>query len=402
MSYAIPELDARNAATFGAAELARMRRARVAVLGLGMLGGPIAQHLALLRIPTLLVDPGRVEVANLGNQSFPADALGQPKAAARARQIEALAPGAPVEARCARLEELGLGALADCDVLVSAPDNRAARLRLAERAQLVGVPWVDAAVDGSGSRLLGTVTGYAADPDSACYACRLGPADLAAIAREGRPAGCPSWSDPGVGESPPTLAAPAFAAVVAGFAALFVLRGLLGRSAEIAGSQLRIAADGEPRLARTSLARSRRCALPHRRLPRPCAVPAATLGGILAAAERELGAGPVGLHFHGRVLAAGLRCVASGAIRDVLRVREALAPRELACTCCKPAREVVPLQQLERLDAATARRYADRRLDELGLPERELISATAPGGAELCYALDGTPPTRGGTARSER
>jgi molybdopterin/thiamine biosynthesis adenylyltransferase len=394
------EIDARNVATFGEAELMSLRRQRVGVLGAGMLGGPIAQHLGLLRIPLLLVDPGVVEPPNLGNQAFPAASLGWPKAAVRASQIEALAPEAPVEARRARLEALGLGEFARCRVLASAVDSRAARLALAERAQLLGLPWVDAALDGSGRRLLGTVTAYAGEPDAACYACRLAPRDLAAIAREGRPAGCPSWSDPGRGESPPTLSAPAFAAVVAGLAALFVLRILAGRGEELLGSQVRIAADGELLVARTALGRSRACALPHRRIPPPSALSAETLGEVLAAAEAELGA-PAELAFPGRVLVAGLRCAASGATRELLRVREALAPRELACTCCTPPCEVAPAQQLERLAPALARRHAGLGLEALGLPEREVVVACAPGGARASYLLERPPRAVDVTERSE-
>lgn len=383
---AAAEFDARNLATFGAADLARMRRQRVGVMGQGMLGGPIGQHLGLLRIPLLLVDPGVVEAPNL-NQAFPAASLGWPKAAVRASQIDALAPGASVDARSARLESLGLGDLARCDLLVSALDSRAARLALAERAQLLGIPLVDAAVDGSGTRLFGTVAVYGADPDAACYACRLAASDLAAIGREGRPAGCPSWSDPGVGESPPTLSAPAFAAVIAGTATLFALRLLTGRGAEISGSQVRVAADGELRVARTELSRSRACAFPHRRLTPLRPLPAATLGDVLAAAEAEIG-GPVTLAFHGRILVADLRCVASGATRDLLRVRERLGPGDLECTCCEPAGEVVPVQQLERLGPALARRHAALRLDELGLPERDVVTASTSGGAHASYVLE--------------
>jgi hypothetical protein len=49
-----------------------------------------------------------------------------------------------------------------------------------------------------------------------------------------------------------------------------------------------------------------------------------------------------------------------------------------------------------------ARRYAQRRLDELGLPEQDLFSATAPGGGELCYALNHPAATSAAATRSER
>jgi molybdopterin/thiamine biosynthesis adenylyltransferase len=392
-------IDARNLATFGPDLLAQMRSQRVGVLGQGMLGGRVSEPLALLRIPQLLVDRGFVEAPNLGNQALPAASLGWPKAVARASHFEALAPGAPVEARCARLEDLGLGELARCDILVSALDSRAARLALAERAQILGIPWVDCALDGSGTRLFGTLAAYSADPDAACYACRLTPSDLAAIARENRPAGCPSWSDPAVGEAPPTLAAPAFAAVVAGMAALWVLRLLGGRGDEVCGSQLRIAADGPLRVSRTELGRSRACPLPHRRIAPPRPLVADTLGDVLAAAQGELGAGAA-LAFHGRILVSGLRCAATHATYEILRVREALGPRDLACTCCTPSCEVVPVEQLERLEPAQAARHAGLRLEELGLPERDVVTACAPGGASASYVLERPERSAGAAERS--
>jgi molybdopterin/thiamine biosynthesis adenylyltransferase len=393
--FDLAESDARLVAVFGD-DLARLRRKKVAILGLGTTGGPVSHQVAMLRIPQMLVDPGLVDAPNLGTQLFPAAALGRAKAVARASQIQALAPGAPVEAHRARAEELGLGAFAGCDAIVTCVDTRAARVRACEMAQLLGLPWLlDCALDGSGERLLGSVALYAPrDPAAACYACRLDRDELGEVFREGRPAGCPSWADPGVPSAPPTLAAAALASVVAGFVVLWLIRALLGRAEALAGRQLRIGADGEPRVALAALPRSSRCPLPHRRLAPLRPAPSDTVGGLLAAARADLGRDPEALRFHGRVLVAGLRCPVSGQTLDVLRLREALAKAELRCTCRAPEHERVPLRLLERLDAASAERYAERRFSELGFPPSDVLTATARGGEEVHYLLDGRRDAR--------
>jgi hypothetical protein len=83
-------------------------------------------------------------------------------------------------------------------------------------------------------------------------------------------------------------------------------------------------------------------------------------------------------------------------------VREALAARDLACACCAPPGEVVPVRLRERLDPAEVERYAALRLDEIGLPERDVVTATAPGGAEISFRLGPPRPARGAEEGSGR
>ncbi|MDD3243098.1 MAG: tRNA threonylcarbamoyladenosine dehydratase [Eubacteriales bacterium] len=85
---------------FGRDALEALARKRVAVFGLGGVGGIAAQALARSGVGhLLLVDGDTVDVTNLNRQAVArASVLGQPKAAVMARDIADMAPGAEVEA----------------------------------------------------------------------------------------------------------------------------------------------------------------------------------------------------------------------------------------------------------------------------------------------------------------
>ena len=52
--------DDRATTLFGGDALRRMRAAGVAIVGVGLLGGPMALELGTLGVPVLLIDPGVV------------------------------------------------------------------------------------------------------------------------------------------------------------------------------------------------------------------------------------------------------------------------------------------------------------------------------------------------------
>lgn len=355
--------------------LARLQRARVAIIGLGVLGGQVSYHLGLLGVGQLLIDCGRVDPENLGNQGFPVGALGEPKCVARARQIRALNPDCAVETRACRVEDLGLAALAAVDLVVTGLDSRASRARVNEMAWRWGLPWVDAAVDGTGRMLRGTVSVY--DPRqtvSPCYLCPLNAADLAAIGHEGRGPGCPNPLRPDVPVTPPTLQASAFGALVAAVQALWVTRMLLGRGADLVGHQLVVEADATPRTRLLTLERNRRCLFDHQTLPPPKLAPGETVGDLLAAASADLGTVPEELLFHGRTLITGLACSTCGSTRDVVRVAGTFGDEEVRCRC-RPGAEMAPAGASESLRRADAERLACATWNDLGIPCAEVVTA---------------------------
>jgi molybdopterin-synthase adenylyltransferase len=132
---------------------ARLRAARVTILGVGGTGGIAALALAASGVGHLhCVDPDEVELSNLSRQVlYSEDDIGQPKADAAVARLRRL--NADVEVTGQRLEATGIDDVlklaGDCDVLLLGAD-RPPELRIwANRACLAaGRPWVDAGYHG--------------------------------------------------------------------------------------------------------------------------------------------------------------------------------------------------------------------------------------------------------------
>lgn len=382
----------------GRAELARLQRSRVAVLGLGVLGGQTCVHLGLLGIGVELVDDGLVGWENLGNQGFRVADVGVPKSLARARHIAALNPDCWVRALVGRVEDLGLAALEPVDAVVTGLDNRISRARVNELSFRTARRWVDAAVDGSGRWLRGTITVF--DPrrdDCACWLCRYDVRDLDAMRHEGRGPGCPNPLRPRVPVTPPTLQASAFAAVVAGLQAVVVTRLLLGCGEELVGRQVIVECDAEPRVRVVALARNPRCLAGHQRF---AWAPARgnTVGELLDQAAAALGEPPASLALHGRSIVSGLVCASCGRSRDVVRAAGTFRDDELRCPC-GPAAEMPARAVGGSLSASEARRIAARTWDELGVPAHDVVTAQA-GTAARHYIVNARAPSSTWAARA--
>jgi adenylyltransferase/sulfurtransferase len=365
----------------------------VAVVGVGVLGGQVSYHLALLGIAQVLIDPDDVAPANLANQGFAAATVGMKKVTVRAAQAMAMQPVARVRTIPEAVEDVGLGQLAGVDAIATGVDGRAARVRVNEMASRLNVPWVDAAVDGSGRSLLGTVTLY--DPrraEAPCYLCRAGAADVAAIAREGRGPGCPSWRRPNGRVLPPTLQASAFGAVVAGLQAIWLVRLLLDRAADLVGRELVVTCDGAPRTRLVSLRRAARCVFDHRVLRPLATLRAATVGELLDAAAEDLSAPADEIMPYGRPLVLRLRCTGCGRERRLLKLAHACSDDDVRCPCGCGV-EMAPVELTDGLDGATARRFAASTWREIGLPAGEIVTARS-GERAVHYVVAGEEAER--------
>jgi molybdopterin/thiamine biosynthesis adenylyltransferase len=367
--------------TLGREALDRLRRSRLGVIGGGGLGGQLIPHFAMLEVGLTIVDSDRVEPANLGNQGFPAGAsLGQSKSEVRARQVAALNPDCSVRAITARVEELGLAELADCDAIVTGLDSRISRMHVNQLSRQLGKVWIDAALDGTGERLLGTVTVYdGRRPDAACYACRFDHGALAAIAREGRGPGCPSWRRTDAPLTAPTLQTSAFAGVVAGYQALWTLRFLLGRGDDLANQQLLIDCDRSPQVRCLRMERSPHCLFHHAPLTPLRPAPGDTLGALLGATGADLGAEADQLIFQNRALVMGLRCPDCGVAREHVRMSDAFSDDEVRCSwcACEPGPVMEPIEIKDRLLREEVRRLADLKWNDLGLPAADVVTASS-------------------------
>lgn len=138
-----------NLREVGAAGQARLRAARIAVVGAGGLGVPVLQYLAGAGIGRLtLVDGDRLEPSNLHRQTWYALAdCGTPKADLAAARVRALNPDVEVHVHVGRLDiENGATLLAHHDLIIDCTDNFATKFLINDLAQSLGVPAVFASV----------------------------------------------------------------------------------------------------------------------------------------------------------------------------------------------------------------------------------------------------------------
>ena len=148
----------------------KLKRAHVALTGLGGLGSPAALYLAAAGVGSItLIDPDTVSLSNLQRQILHAtDAEGTAKTASAARSLRALNPAVNVMEVRTRLTPENAGSLLEgCHLVLDASDNYAARFAMADAACALRVPLVYGAVKG----FLGQVAVFAPHEGTACYRC---------------------------------------------------------------------------------------------------------------------------------------------------------------------------------------------------------------------------------------
>jgi len=364
----------------GSGGLAALRAAKVALVGLGNVGGQLAYHLVLLGMRLVFIDRGVVEPANLGTQGFAT--AGVAKVDAQVRRLAPLNPFSRIEPMRADIRQIGMGVLRDASLLVCCADNPAARVATNTIAMRLGLPWLDGALDGSGKSLFGRVAAYG--PGGACYLCPHDGASLAGLLRNGADApGCAgAWRGGEEAAAPSTLAVSALGGAVASLAALWVLRVLLGRGGEVLGREVYFDLDG-CRMGAHRLARNTRCLADHRRYELLPIGAGSTVEQTFRAAETRLaGHGGVSLYLQSRTLVARLRCARCGAERRPWRIAGGV---ETVCVC-GGAMSSTATDLVERLCRREAKEILDKSWAELGLPAEDVIVAVR-GDRELALLL---------------
>jgi adenylyltransferase/sulfurtransferase len=159
-------------ADVGGTGQARLKRARVLVVGAGGLGSPVLLYLAAAGVGVIgIVDDDRVELSNLQRQIAHATAdLGMPKARSAAAAALAINPLVRVDVHETRLTAANAGALiGDYDLVCDGTDNFASRFLVADACVLLRRTLVSAAV----LRFEGQLSTFKphAGPDSPCYRC---------------------------------------------------------------------------------------------------------------------------------------------------------------------------------------------------------------------------------------
>ena len=147
----IPERYARNFRTFDPTDQARLLRSRVAVVGLGGLGGTVVEILAREGVGRLtLIDGDTFEASNLNRQLFSLpELLDTPKAAGAAHRVARVNPSVEASVHPIFLATVNAEALlAGADLVVDCLDNLPARFVLESAARDAGIPLVSAAIGG--------------------------------------------------------------------------------------------------------------------------------------------------------------------------------------------------------------------------------------------------------------
>ena len=153
----------------GAEGQAKLKAARVLLVGAGGLGSPAALYLAAAGVGTLgLVDGDRVDATNLQRQVLHGTSdVGRPKIDSAADRLHDLNPHVRVETFAERLTSANaLGVLRGFDVVVDGSDNFPTRYLVNDACVLLGKPDVYGAI----FRFDGQASVFAA-PRGPCYRC---------------------------------------------------------------------------------------------------------------------------------------------------------------------------------------------------------------------------------------
>lgn len=145
----------RTAALIGEEGLHRLASARVAVFGIGGVGGHLAEALARAGVGHIhLIDRDTVSLSNINRQAVALHStVGRPKAEVMAERIKDINPACRVESSvCFYLPENAHEFdLSRYDFVADCVDTVAAKLELAVRCQEVGTPLI--AAMGAGNKL---------------------------------------------------------------------------------------------------------------------------------------------------------------------------------------------------------------------------------------------------------
>jgi molybdopterin/thiamine biosynthesis adenylyltransferase len=142
---------------------------RVAVIGLGGLGGPAARCLAAAGVSLALFDGDRVEVHNLPRQTLFRDRdVGVAKASLAAQRLRELVPGADLMAHDERIDQANLERLDDCPIWIDATDRLESKLFFSDQAVARRRTLIHAGAVRLGGQVLGVVPG-----EGPCLRCLL-------------------------------------------------------------------------------------------------------------------------------------------------------------------------------------------------------------------------------------
>jgi molybdopterin/thiamine biosynthesis adenylyltransferase len=174
---------ARHLGLFGAEGQEKIAAASAAIIGLGGLGGHVAQQLVYLGLREfLLIDDDVVSMSNLNRLvgAGPAD-LGEPKVEVAKAMIEGIAPESSVRTAFARFTPNSILLEEPPSVIFGCLDQDPVRLEITRRAAEGRIPYIDLASDVAPGGEFGGRIVFAKNGER-CLSC-LGELDQRALAR---------------------------------------------------------------------------------------------------------------------------------------------------------------------------------------------------------------------------
>jgi molybdopterin/thiamine biosynthesis adenylyltransferase len=344
---------------------ARLRDAKLAVVGIGALGNEIVKNCALLGVGHLaVIDADRVETSNLSRSVlFRSADAGRPKVEAAARAAREIYPKIEVAAIAGDVvHDVGLGLFRWADLVLGALDNREARLAVNRHCYRVGTAWIDGATES-----LSGVARVFCPPDGACYECTLSEVDWELLEQRHS---CTLLNRELLQfDRVPTT--PTTASVIAGIQCQEGLKLLHDRPA-LSGSGFVFDGVGHSSYL-VSYTRNPDC-LSHEPLERVREVDRraddVSVGEALAWAQKDLG--PAASLEFVRELLLSLDCPSCGRSERVFRPLSAVSEREGECPSCG-ARRIPKL--FHRVDGRED--FLDQTLTEIGLPPWDVVVGLA-------------------------
>ncbi|GGG13668.1 ThiF family adenylyltransferase [Paenibacillus abyssi] len=149
----------------------RLFESRVAIVGIGALGGAIANHLARAGVGFMrIIDRDVVDISNLQRQTLYNErdaALGLPKTAAAKSYLQQINSTIVIEALSQDVNAYNAEALlGDVDLILDGSDNFSTRYLMNEVSQKTGIPWIYGGIVGDVGKTCTFIPGQ-----GPCFAC---------------------------------------------------------------------------------------------------------------------------------------------------------------------------------------------------------------------------------------
>ncbi len=343
------------------------------VVGAGNIGSHLLPLLA--RMPdvgrVLIVDRDVYEPRNAVSQDIEPSDVGRTKAVVQARRLRRIRPDLQADYRAEDVRGVPLGLLR-ADVILACLDSMGARQYVNRCAWRLGVPWIDAAVDGGD--LLVRVNAYDPGGGGPCLECGFDEKTYDSLEQA-----YPCRGDHS-GDAPATNGPAFLGSLAASLQAVECRKILDGKSDQaLFGRQVLIDCRFHKHYL-TVFRRNPRCRFDHRTWDIRRSVAAGedlTLGGLMDEAREIVGEAPDTISVEGMPFATRLICPDCGRTRQKLYLADRLTGRHRRCSC--GARMDAPgFDMLDRLDMSAMPSLVGRSARSVGLLAGDVISVSGP------------------------